>query len=684
MKEDPYKKAIIADAMLMFEFNLTQNLIVGEPVQWMGDRVIQLKKSLGLPEECKYMDFIEAVCWDMSETEKKKFIEKMNIYCLIDSFIMEKYEIQFDSKREAYGGEFFWTRNTIILTKDDETGDILGLSVVKNITSSYRQKEEKLYQLEVINALTVEYANVFMVNLISCKIRIVRMNDKEGAFYNESLEGFFYDDALDFYVSLYVYEDDRYMMREAFSTENIVNQLTTRESFNVRYRFCLNDKISYMKLTIVRIGNIKESGNFLMGFTNVDEETEREMKQRADMQKALSMAEAASKAKSSFLSNMSHDIRTPMNAIIGFTTLAEKHIDNQELVKADLEKIKSSSSYLLSLINDVLDMSRIESGKIKLKLGPCTLDEILKDVDTVIKAQLQTKPMNYSVTCNGSVSKRIICDKLRINQVLINILGNAVKYTPENGKIEFTITETESTEENTSYSFSVKDNGIGMSEEFQAKMFVPFERGENKNSVYIQGTGLGLAISKSLIEMMDGSISVKSKENEGSEFVVGFTFENVTENSSVKDKKESSDEPAKEVYNFKGLRILLVEDNSLNREIARELLKNVGFIIDEAENGKIALQIIEDAPEDYYNLILMDVMMPVMGGHEASKRIRALENKTKASIPIIAMTANAFEEDKNYALQCGMDYFVSKPFDINELLRILNYVITKKTKTEKN
>lgn len=598
----------------------------------------------------------------------------MNVYCLLDSFIMEKYEIQFDSSRSTYNGESFWTRTTIILTKDENSGDIMGLAVVKNITSSYRQKEEKLYQLEIINALTIEYSNVFMINVMSGIIRIVRINDRISSFYNESLEGLPYDDVLDFYASVSVYEDDRDMIKRAFSRENVLKQLSKRESYYVNFRSYINNKISYMKLTVVRIGNIRETGNVLMGFMNVDTETEHEMKQRKALQKALSMAELASHAKSRFLSNMSHDIRTPMNAIIGYTSLAEKHIGNPELIKSDLARIKTNSSYLLCLINDVLDMSRIESGKIKIKFTSNTIEDILAEVDSVIQPQLQSKKLNYSVLRHGNLSRKVFCDKLRLKQILINILGNSVKYTGENGSIKFTAAETPSVSDGySSYQFRIKDNGIGMSEEFQKKVFNPFERDENIENFHVQGTGLGLSISKNLVEKMDGSIFLKSKKDVGTEFLICFDFENAPETESGKKEISAS---AEKTVDLKGTRILLVEDNSLNRDIAKELLKGEGFIIDEAENGKIALEMLSASPDGYYKVVLMDVMMPVMNGYEASMKIRKMKSN-KSSIPIVAMTANAFEEDKEQALKSGMDYFVSKPFDIKSLLSLLSEILAK-------
>ena len=676
---DQYKRAIVSDAILVFEFNLTKNLLMGNPLQRFGERIVRLRHAFDLPEKCSYDKFLDSVSWDLSDSEKEKFMANMDASYLMDAFITGKYELWFDINKPNFEGESFWTRNTVILTQEKDTGDILGLAVVKNITSNYKREEEKVYQLEIINALSIDYTNVFMVNLMTNRIRIVRMNDVAGAFYSDELGEQYYDDALEFYIDVSVYADDRDMMRMAFSRDNILRQLIKRETFYVNFRSNINNKLQYMKLKVVRIGDIKETGNFLLAFMNVDDEIEHEMKQKKLLQDTLSMAESASHAKTMFLSNMSHDIRTPMNAIIGFTTLALNHISEQAMVKTYLDKIKSSSNHLLSLINDVLDMSRIESGKMKINKTVSTVEKIVGDVDTVMQSQIQMKHLEYSLIKRGNLTRPVMMDGLRLNQILINIVGNAVKYTPDYGKVQFMITEMPSISDNTSsYQFRIKDNGIGMSKKFLEKIFTPFERDENKAIAKIQGTGLGLAITKSLVDIMEGSIFVKSEEGKGSEFLVCFDLENAKEGElSVEEKKENVYESSV-IDSFKDVRILLVEDNELNREIATELLKSVGFILDEAENGSQAVQMVNDSPAGYYKVILMDVMMPVMNGYESTKKIRSLEDKAKANVPIIAMTANAFEEDKNQAIECGMDKFVSKPFDINDLLVKLKEMIDMK------
>lgn len=563
---DQYKRAIVSDAILVFEFNLTKNLLLGNPLQRFGERVVRLRHAFDLPKDCTYSKFLEAVTWDLADSEKEKFMANMDASYLMDAFITGKYELWFDINKPNFEGESFWTRNTVILTQEKETGDILGLAVVKNITTSYKREEEKVYQLEIINALSIDYTNVFMVNLMTSRIRIVRMNDVAGSFYNDELGEQFYDDALEFYIDVSVYADDRDMMRMAFSRDNILRQLIKRETFYVNFRSNINNNIQYMKLKVVRIGDIKETGNFLLAFMNVDDEIEHEMKQKKLLQETLSMAESASRAKTMFLSNMSHDIRTPMNAIIGFTTLALNHINDAVMTKTYLEKIKSSSNHLLSLINDVLDMSRIESGKMKINRTVNSMENIIAEVDTVMQPQIQMRHIEYSLIKRGNLSRPVMVDGLRLNQILINLVGNAVKYTPEYGKVQFMITEMPAISDDlSSYQFRIKDNGIGMSKKFLEKLFLPFERDENKSIEKIQGTGLGLAVTKSLVDIMDGSIFVKSEEGKGSEFLVCFDFDNAKPNDIPVETKKQNVYETDVIESFKNVRLLLVEDNEFNR-----------------------------------------------------------------------------------------------------------------------
>ena len=539
-----------------------------------------------------------------------------------------------------------------------------------------------------------------------------------------------------------------------------------------------------------------------------DRTADRKMNQA--LSDAVSAAETANRAKSTFLSNMSHDIRTPMNAIIGFTTLAVSNIENKEKVRDYLGKILASSNHLLSLINDILDMSRIESGKIHLEETKVNLSDLLHDLKTIISGQIHAKQLELYMDAMDVTDEDIYCDKTRLNQVLLNLLSNAIKFTPAGGTVSVRLRQFPSTQKDCAqYEIRVKDNGIGMSQEFAQKIFDPFERERTSTVSKIQGTGLGMAISKNIVNMMGGTIEIKTQKNKGTEFIIRLMFriqsekhrvEKITELEGLKalvvdddfntcdsvtkmlvkvgmrsewtvsgkeavlrarqsmelgdafhayiivwrlpdmngievtrqirslgddtpiiiltaydwseieveakaagvtafcakpmfmsdlretlmtalgQKKEQNDDGIlpQAGYNFKDKHILLVEDNELNREIAVEILTEYGFIVDTAENGAEALEKVSTSKPGTYDLVLMDVQMPIMNGYEATKRIRKLKDPAIANISILAMTANAFDEDRKKALESGMDGFLSKPIVIEELVQALKNKFTLK------
>lgn len=400
------------------------------------------------------------------------------------------------------------------------------------------------------------------------------------------------------------------------------------------------------------------------------QELNRELAEsRKKLQAALSDAEHANHAKTIFLNNMSHDIRTPMNAIIGFTSLAEAHIDHKEQVRNYLGKIMISSRHLLSLINDVLDMSRIESGKVKIEEKPMHLPDVIHDVRTITQAGFDARQQRFTVDAGTVRHEDIIGDSLRLNQILLNILGNAIKFTPAGGHISLQIVELQTAPEGyADYEFHVSDSGIGMSREFQQHIFEAFSREETAAVSEIQGTGLGMAITKNIVDMMHGTITVHSEEGKGTEFVVSLRFRLCEE--PVIRAEESSQE-----VELAGKHILLAEDNELNAEIVTEILTEAGFVVDAVSNGREAVTRMEDGNKEKYDLILMDIQMPIMDGYEATRHIRALKDPAAAGIPILAMTANAFEEDRRMALDAGMNGHVSKPIDTAKLFAMMKRVL---------
>ena len=423
-------------------------------------------------------------------------------------------------------------------------------------------------------------------------------------------------------------------------------------------------------LALVQVFRWNSAKDFFMQQEHSEQEYRKSLEQKnVALQLAVQRETKANLAKREFLFNMSHDIRTPMNAIIGFTALAQTHIDDRGQVEDYLKKISVSSQHLLSLINDVLDMSRIENGKVTLETKPVHLPELVEDIGDTIQVGADKKHISFTVDTAGMKNEDVIADPLRLEQILINVLANAVKFTPDGGQISLRIVQKDTAPADyADFEFHIKDNGIGMSEEFQKHIFEQFARERTSTVSKIQGTGLGMAITKSLVDMMGGRITVKSEQGKGSEFTISLRF-------PIGEAKTEQTPPAAKASASAGKKLLVVEDNELNLEIASTLLKEAGFEVDTAENGKIAVEKVEAASADRYDLILMDIQMPEMDGYEATRRIRALPDTKKAALPIVAMTANAFEDDRKNALRAGMNGHIAKPLDIQKLFQVLSELL---------
>lgn len=377
-------------------------------------------------------------------------------------------------------------------------------------------------------------------------------------------------------------------------------------------------------------------------------------------------AEESSRAKSTFLSNMSHDLRTPMNAIIGYTNLAQKEKGMPEQVAEYLEKIGASSHHLLALINDVLELSRIENGKMELEIERCDLTKTVGSMQDLFSTQMVTKSIRYTVDVSDVTDRMVLCDGKSLNRVLLNLISNAYKFTPEGGNVSVTLKQIGKDENVGAYELRVKDTGMGMSPEFAATVFDAYSR--EKKASGIQGTGLGMAITKNIVELMEGTIEVQSEKGKGTEFIIRVRFELTEE---VKEEEEDIKENSFDEMDFSDMNVLLVDDNEINREIATFLLEDVGFHVETAEDGKQAYERVAASKPGDFQVVLMDVQMPVMNGYEATKAIRGLEDKELSSLPIIAMTANAFAEDVQAAKEAGMDGHVAKPIDFDQLMQTL-------------
>ncbi len=411
---------------------------------------------------------------------------------------------------------------------------------------------------------------------------------------------------------------------------------------------------------------------------NITETKTAELEQQRILRDALGKAEQANRSKTVFLNNMSHDIRTPLNAITGFLTLASMKIGEAAVVSDCLERIKKASDHLLGLINDVLDMSRIESGKVRLKEDTVNLSSVIDDISGIVQWDIRKKNHIFTVEKTNLVNEVIKGDRLRINQILVNCISNAIKYTPDYGKITVKLEQQACGKENWgTYVFKVCDNGIGMDSDFVKRIFEPFERERTSTVSGIEGTGLGMSITKKIVDIMGGTMSVESEVNRGSVFTITLSFPFAAcdeKNGSLSENRKSSSEIAVDSSALAGISVLVVEDNPLNRDIAVRILKAFGAEVQTAEDGCLAVEKISRSYPGEFNVVLMDVQMPVLNGYEATKKIRQMSGLRPdfASLPIIAMTANAFAEDARMCIEAGMNAHLGKPLDVDKVIRTVS------------
>ena len=724
--------------------------------------------------------------------------------------------IRFSAGRHTwYGGKdkmgeyviyVFFPSSQVFMTRSIACGLYLAIAVfiyllVQLVRSNVEKTALKQSQkrMRIINAIGTAYSSIILFHLPSGKAEII----KESAnIKSTSKETLVLGEALRKQISEEVAVEYREKFLEFLDGDTVAERLKGHRSLTCTSQL----KNGAWILSVLVPQRVDKDGKILavlLANRDVTREKERELEQNTALKNALVVAEHANKAKTNFLNSISHDIRTPMNAVIGFTALATTHIDNRALVMEYLKKINISGRHLLSLINDVLDMSRIESGVVKLEEIKIHLPDVFHDLSSIIQGNIYAKQLELYIDTQNVIHEDIITDKLRLNQVLLNIVSNAIKFTPVGGMINIRVSENPCRREGyASYTFSVKDNGIGMSKEFQEQIFDAFSREQTVTKSGIQGSGLGLAISKNIINMMGGTIEVKSEPGKGSEFIV--TIECRISEETVKYKPvpelqgaralvvdddantcmsvckmlrdiemdadwttsgkeavlrareacdmkkdfrayiidwqmpdmngietvrrirkvigddtpiiiltaydwadieeeakeagvtafvskplfmselrsvltqqavKSEEEPeADDLYRHAGKKVLLVEDNELNQEIATAILEEAGLLVDVVGDGIDAVERMGEVDEERYDLILMDIQMPKMDGYTATREIRTLDNNQKANIPIIAMTANAFEEDKRKALSAGMNAHIAKPISIEVILHTLDEV----------
>ena len=1080
-RERQYMTAITSDAVAMYEVNLSKDLMEGKAVRFVGDEEISITEAMGLSMPCRYSEFMRRLGKYLPGSSRQDYYEHCSSEHLLSCYEKGILDPCFDYWIQDGEGKWIYAHTMFVITKNEATGNIVAIVLIKDHSEIRNKQDQNIKQMEMIQALSEDYTNVYWVNLTLDTVQAFRMSDVIVKNFGNRFQEGSYIKLIRFYVEASVYEPDREMllqyaapehlmkvlrkesscavnyrvMREGkieyyrmkasriesagedvevaigFSNidtefrhemeqrklvedayeiisglsseynfigliepesgslsvykstgelaevvdtlavqtnyydavsaygkyvvpedkdiwleltriENIVERLKEKDIYNVNIRSMHKDskKVDYIQFTFYRVSDAENSSQLVMAEKKITETIERELtqqnllrryellfvsatadvyskllrvdletwetieidsrhgeftridvgnwedyleellvdvvpgdreklrsvfsrsafeqantgdkltcsyesnaadnmgaikyysvtarvqgekgqrfatifsidntdlvenerKQKALLEYALAQAQHANSAKTTFLSNMSHDMRTPMNAIIGFSAIAASHIDNRERVKDCLDKIMSSSNHLLSLINDILDMSRIESGKVQIQEKECNLSELLHTLVNIIQPQVKAKQLDFCIDTFNVANEDVYADPLKLNQIFINILGNAVKFTGAGGTVSFQMRQKPcAAKDYGTYEFTIKDTGIGMSGEFLEHIFEPFERESSALKSGIEGTGLGMAITKKLVEIMGGTIRVSSVKGEGTEFVIildlklqesGDASQNIAEleglralvvdddfdtcdsvtgmlgqigmrsewttsarEAALRARKaydeqdpfhtyildlnmpelsgietarkirkevgenipiiiltaydwsdveneakeagitafcskplfmsdlkaallranhlteESTTETSFADEDFSGRRVLVVEDNELNREIATEILTEAGFTVEVAVDGSDAVQMVEKSEEYYYDIILTDIQMPVMDGYEEVTTIRSMKRKDTATVPIIAMTANAFEEDKALALKCGMNGHIAKPLDVRAVFKILN------------
>ena len=626
---------------------------------------------------------------------KEQYEELVRIENLITMYEMGQKELWTEYMIQDKNGKRLWLRQIMVLSKDETTGDIMGLIILRDVTERKKIEIENTRRMDLIMGLTKEYESVYLVDLDADTYEIYRHNDRIVNKYRRIFSPS-YTDTIEAFAYQGVSRQDRDNFLLQTDIHHAAETLHKKGGFTFSFRTGNTGAPQYYQVKAVRIGTGKPI-QMLLGFANIEEERQEELRKRRLLETALEQARHADDAKSAFLSNMSHDIRTPMNAIIGFANIASAHIDDPEKVRDSLQKIMASSNHLLQLINNVLDMSRIESGRMVLEESWINLRELIEEVTDLMKPEIMAHRHEYTFQVADTVPEYVLCDKLRMTQLLLNLLSNAVKYTPRQGRVKLEVSEGAGAPTGyTTLAFVVSDTGIGISKEFQKKLFEPFERENNTTVSKVMGSGLGMPICKGIVDSMGGSMTVDSMQGRGTVITVHLAMrckecdkqeETASVTALLRDNTENAISiPAKTaVFTHKRTRgarkksgprrLLVVEDNELNREIAKELLEDDGYLVETAEDGETSVVMIARSDKEYYDAILMDIQMPGIDGYEAARSIRRLYDKEHAEIPIIAMTANAFDEDMEKARSAGMDGYIAKPVDPESLKTILGMIL---------
>lgn len=573
----------------------------------------------------------------------------------------------------AKDGSIRWIEDYGHFVHSDVVGDVFYVFLV-DATEKRDQllreraliNQEHLRRLEVIEGLSVNYESIFYLDMEDERIRPYRLSSRTEMIFND-LEAMPYGDCLSSYIELWVHEEDRAQVAEETSPESVRRKLTGDLTFYLNYRVVEGGEVEYLQVRFVNVGRKDRASQVVLGCRRVDEELRREMEQKQLLEEALHNANSSIVAKNTFLSNMSHDMRTPLNAIFGFTALARHNLNSPEAMAGYLDRIESSSRQLLDMIDKVLKLSWIDSSEAKAEEVPFSLWEALNDVYTFLLPQAEEKGLDFTLDCSQVTHDAVLGDQEKLGQLIMYLVNNAVTYTHAGGSVQLTAMEQETLPNHCAvYRLAVRDTGIGISEEFLRQIFEPFTRERNTTLSGVHGVGLGLTIAKDLAELLGGSIEVDSAVGRGSTFTVTLR---------LRLREEQRTQAPQEAGNASCRNILLAEDNEINREIAESILLEAGFSVKSVEDGAAALEAVRSSPPGTYDLVLMDIQMPVMNGWQAAEAIRALPDPALAQIPIVALSANVFESDIQRSMDAGMEAHLAKPIDVPGLLRTIRALV---------
>lgn len=552
--------------------------------------------------------------------------------------------------------------------------DRFAIGLLEDISLLREAEQSSLKRSEIIESLSLEYHALYLLDLGKNALTAYLQREDLGAIPGSDIGGDCpYSEWLDSYCERYVAESDRARAKGELSLQNLREHFSkSQKDMSIVYKRRFGDEDKYLELRLTRVGSNPEE--LVLAARNINDEMENQINQKEVFRNALAIAQNANHAKTVFLTNISHDFRTPLNSIIGFSNLALSHLDDPERVRNGLEKIVMSSEHLMDLINDLLDVSRIESGKLVLEESPLDIKQLADEIGNVFAVDAAKRGINFSVDASSISHAMVLGDRLRINQILVNTIGNAIKYTSQGGNVEVIISEGQrKTAGTVVYEVVVKDDGCGMSKDFIEHIFEPFERDSNKMVQGVEGTGLGMTITKNLVDLIGGSITVRSELGEGSEFTILLPLKLYADgDSGVDDNGSLTHESELERHEFDGFRALIVDDDDLSREMLGEILKDHGFMVDQAADGQEALDAFCESEDGYYDVLILDMRMPRMTGDEAAMQIRNLSREDVETIPIIALSADAYEEGYRRSKTAGMTEHITKPLNTRRLLAVLS------------